>query len=106
MQRRQARLRREYLYKKSLEEQKSQLADNKRKVKNAMNEDKAIPTELRDDAHNLHDKLQFDDAEHQGISSHVDDEYAYAGSKEPKILLTTARNPSSRLGQFAKVCSV
>lgn len=34
----------------------------------------------------------------------MDDEYATAGVKDPKILLTTARDPSSRLAQFAKVC--
>lgn len=33
----------------------------------------------------------------------MDDEYATAGVKDPKILLTTARDPSSRLAQFAKV---
>lgn len=32
----------------------------------------------------------------------MDDEYASAGVKDPKILLTTARDPSSRLAQFAK----
>lgn len=35
----------------------------------------------------------------------MDDEYAQAGVKDPKILLTTARDPSSRLAQFAKVSS-
>jgi U3 small nucleolar ribonucleoprotein protein IMP4 len=35
-------------------------------------------------------------------STHVDDEYAYAGMHDPKILITTSRDPSSRLQQFAK----
>ncbi len=35
--------------------------------------------------------------------THVDDEYAHAGEVDPKVLLTTSRNPSSRLVQFAKV---
>ncbi len=35
--------------------------------------------------------------------SHVDDEYAHAGEVDPKVLITTSRNPSSRLVQFAKV---
>lgn len=34
--------------------------------------------------------------------SHVDDEYALAGSREPKICITTSRDPSSRLKQFTK----
>lgn len=35
--------------------------------------------------------------------SHVDDEYAHAGEADPKVLITTSRDPSSRLTQFAKV---
>lgn len=32
----------------------------------------------------------------------IDDEYLYAGVKDPKLVLTTSHNPSSRLKQFAK----
>lgn len=32
-----------------------------------------------------------------------DDEYGQAGIQEPRILITTSRDPSSRLQQFAKV---
>jgi U3 small nucleolar ribonucleoprotein protein IMP4 len=35
-------------------------------------------------------------------TSHVDDEYANAGIVDPKILITTSRDPSSRLIQFSK----
>ena len=34
--------------------------------------------------------------------THVDDEYASASSRDPKIMITTSRDPSSRLTQFAK----
>ncbi|KAJ9519301.1 hypothetical protein QJQ45_023100 [Haematococcus lacustris] len=34
--------------------------------------------------------------------THVDDEYAHAGEVDPKVLVTTSRDPSSRLVQFAK----
>ena len=34
--------------------------------------------------------------------SHIDDEYAHAGERDPKVLVTTSRDPSSRLTQFAK----
>ena len=33
----------------------------------------------------------------------VDDEYRWAGVEDPKIMITTARDPSSKLKQFAKV---
>jgi hypothetical protein len=36
------------------------------------------------------------------LRTHVDDEYAHAGERDPKILITTSRDPSSRLTQFAK----
>jgi U3 small nucleolar ribonucleoprotein protein IMP4 len=32
----------------------------------------------------------------------VDDEYAGIGLQDPKVLVTTSRDPSSRLSQFAK----
>ena len=34
--------------------------------------------------------------------THVDDEYAQAGVRDPKVCVTTARDPSSRLKQFSK----
>jgi U3 small nucleolar ribonucleoprotein protein IMP4 len=36
------------------------------------------------------------------LHTHIDDEYARAGVDDPKILLTTSRDPSSRLLQFVK----
>lgn len=38
-------------------------------------------------------------------ASHFDDEYSRAGIMDPKILITTSREPSSKLLQFAKVLS-
>lgn len=39
-------------------------------------------------------------------TNHIDDEYSKAGMRDPKILITTSRDPSSRLMQFAKVSNV
>lgn len=36
------------------------------------------------------------------VATHVDDEYAWAGVEDPKIMITTSHSPSSRLKQFAK----
>jgi len=33
----------------------------------------------------------------------VDDEYKWAGVEDPKLMVTTSRDPSSKLKQFAKV---
>lgn len=34
----------------------------------------------------------------------IDDEYADIGVADPKLVITTSHNPSSRLIQFVKVC--
>jgi len=39
-----------------------------------------------------------------GVTNYIDDEYQLAGVDDPRILITTSRNPSARLKQFAKVC--
>ena len=43
---------------------------------------------------------------HSGVKSSIDDEYKWAGVEDPKIMITTSRDPSSRLKMFAKVCRV
>ena len=49
MLRRQARLRREYLYRKSLEGKEKEEYERKRQVKEALAEGKPLPTEVRRD---------------------------------------------------------
>lgn len=36
-------------------------------------------------------------------TTHIDNEYSRAGIQDPKIIITTSRDPSSKLLQFAKV---
>ncbi|RGB33165.1 anticodon-binding protein [Rhizophagus diaphanus] len=101
MIRRQTRLRREYLYRKTLETKEKQIYERKQKIKEAIREGKPIPTELRTEATKLQKDLNFDEAQPEP-TTHIDDEYANAGIYDPKILITTSRDPSSRLSQFAK----
>ncbi|KAJ1867882.1 snoRNA-binding rRNA-processing protein imp4 [Coemansia sp. RSA 989] len=95
------RLRREYLYKKSLETQERQTFEKKQKLKEALREGRAIPTELQNEAEELNQALKFDEAQ-TAFESTQDDEYARAGIYDPKVVVTTSRDPSSRLQQFAK----
>lgn len=93
-------------------------------------ENRLIPTEVRKDALELQKLLEFDDEGGEGelissymlvsevcfaeiwvppsyclgVSSHMDDEYKWAGVEDPKIMVTTSRDPSSRLKMFSKVC--
>lgn len=71
-------------------------------MKRALDENQKIPTDLRKDALELQKKLDWDDEGGEGVTSHIDDEYKWAGVEDPKIMVTTSRDPSSKLKQFAK----
>lgn len=117
MQRREARLRKEYLYRKSLEEKERRLFEQKSRLKKSLDSSEPIPHDLRNDAVDLAKKLAYDEAVaskieipqyvvnyqiYLGPKTSIDDEYAKSSLKDPKILVTTSRDPSSRLTQFAK----
>jgi len=104
--RRNTRLRREYLYRKSLEGKEREIYEKKRKLKKAMEEGKPIPTELRKEEADLREEMEFDDTLTTVPKSHIDDEYERAGIQDPKIFVSTSRDPSSRLTQFAKELSL
>ncbi|EPQ59305.1 Brix-domain-containing protein [Gloeophyllum trabeum ATCC 11539] len=101
MLRRQARERRQYIYAKSLESQERQTYERKRQLKDALASGKNLPTELRKQAKELGKDLVFDEAQTEP-TSHIDNEYSTAGIQDPKIVVTTSRDPSSKLLQFAK----
>lgn len=105
MLRRQARERREYIYKKSLEAKEHALFERKQKVRQLLAQGKPIPKELRGDGDgdlkSLARDLPVDEAQAEPGTS-IDDEYGRAGQYDPRVLLTTSRDPSSRLTQFAK----
>ncbi|KAG6964267.1 hypothetical protein JG688_00007774 [Phytophthora aleatoria] len=100
--RRNVRLRREYLYRKGLEGKERALYDHKQQLKEAIRSGKAIPTELRSVESKLRQEMEYDDEAHEKPLNHIDDEYKNAGMFDPKIAITTSRDPSSRLKQFAQ----
>jgi U3 small nucleolar ribonucleoprotein protein IMP4 len=103
MLRRNARLRREYLYRKGLEGKAKEEYEKKKEVAEALAAGKAIPTELKRVEASLREKIRGDDdATSADFRSTMDDEYARAGVSDPRILITTARSPSPKLMQFAK----
>ena len=97
--RREIRLRKEFLLKKQKEAKDVIVSEKKRKLKSAIDEGKSIPTEFVAEARQLHHEMELDIAPRPGS---VDDEYANIGQREPKVCITTSRDPSSRLKQFAK----
>ncbi|KAJ3247672.1 snoRNA-binding rRNA-processing protein imp4 [Chytriomyces hyalinus] len=101
MDRHNTRLRREYLYRKSLESQEKTIFERKARIRDALESGKAIPSDLKKDAALMKKDIFLDEAQ-ANPTSHIDDEYAQAGVNDPKVLITTSRDPSSRLQQFAK----
>lgn len=81
-------------------------------IKASLKEGKEIPTALQKKALRLMAAGDWDDpgpqlavelgGEAAGGSTNVDDEYRWAGVEDPKIVITTSRDPSSKLKQFAK----
>jgi len=97
MIRREARLRREFIYRKSLEAQQGAIQERRDRVKNALAKNSTIPTDLRKDAVSMVKDLAWG-----GQVDSVDDEYRWAGCEDPSVVVTTSRNPSARLKIFAK----
>ncbi|KAH7726547.1 brix domain-containing protein [Aphelenchoides avenae] len=97
MIRREARMRREYIYRKSLEEKQSATQERRDKVKNAVLGNRPVPTDMRKDAVQL-----VKDSVWGAQMDNFDDEYRWAGVTDPKLVITTSRNPSAKLKMFAK----
>lgn len=103
MLRKLTRERREYLYRKSLEGKERLRYDQKRKIRKALEEGKPIPTELAASAEQLDKEIGLEDEQTSELRPvGFDSEYARAGIEDPRVFITTSREPSSRLTQFAK----
>ena len=100
--RRAARLRREYLYRKSLEGQAAKEETAKRLVKAAEEKGTKVATEVRNEYDRMKRKLDAEDVLTEGGPKAIDDEYATVGLYDPRVCVTTSREPSSRLKQFSK----
>lgn len=64
------------------------------KVRKAIDNDKALPTEIRKDKNQVMHDLELADDKTIVARSHIDDEYEEAKYRDPKILITTSRNAS------------
>lgn len=102
MNRRQARLRREFIYRKSVEDKERSIQVKKDQIRKALDESTPIPTHLRKEATDIEKSLAWDDQGGEGVTTSEDDEYKWAMVEDPKVMVTTSRDPSSKLKQFAK----
>ncbi len=108
--RREIRLRKEFLFKKQQGANEAVRNEKKRAIKRALEMQTSVPTELRNEARTLKKELELDlkplESFEKDEVQAVDDEYAQIGIREPKVCVTTSRDPSSRLKQFAKEIKV
>jgi hypothetical protein len=88
MNRRVSRLRREYLYRKSLQGAQSEEYEKKRAIRQALQEGKALPNELRKEAAALKRKVDLEDDNTAVQRTNVDDEYGDLGVVDPQARLT------------------
>jgi U3 small nucleolar ribonucleoprotein protein IMP4 len=94
MIRKNIRLRKEYLYAKSNELQQKTDQDKRYKMQNAKDNDRKAPNELRKEVGKVEHDLELADKKTIHARSHIDDEYEDSNFRDPKIFVTTSRNPS------------
>lgn len=94
MIRKNIRLRKEYLYNKSKEIKEREQSERLHKIRNAIDNDKRIPTEYKGEKEKLLHDLELADDNTIVARTHIDDEYEEAKYRDPKVLVTTSRNAS------------
>ncbi|KAM5442305.1 snoRNA-binding rRNA-processing protein imp4 [Microsporum ferrugineum] len=109
MIRRQARERRDYLYRKALQLKDASIAERRAKLKESLASGKPLDPSIANDR-KLREDFKYDESLQTadpkakgGEEIDIDDEYAVtSGLVDPRPLVTTSRDPSSRLSTFAK----
>lgn len=101
-QRRQARERRDYLYRRALLLRDASIAEKRAQLKASLASGKPLDPSIANDK-TLREDFKYDESKDKDTDMDVDDEYALtSGLIDPRPLVTTSRSPSARLGAFAK----
>lgn len=101
MLRKQARERREYLFRKAQQLREQNTISKRQQLAASLATGKPLPKEIAED-NQLQKDFLYDEST-QAANVELDDEYsALSGLVEPRIVITTSRNPSTRLSQFTK----
>ncbi|KAE8355049.1 anticodon-binding protein [Aspergillus coremiiformis] len=109
MLRRQARERRDYLYRRALLLRDASIAEKRAQLKASLASGKPLDPSIADDK-KLREDFKYDESlptsdkkSKDADMLDLDDEYALtSGIVDPRPIVTTSRNPSVRLGVFAK----
>ncbi|KAF5300589.1 hypothetical protein FQA39_LY19137 [Lamprigera yunnana] len=98
---------------KNQEDKQKSIQDKKDRIKEEFRAKCTDSVRLRKDALRLQRKAEWEDSGPEAavliggesggaFANSQDDEYRYAGVEDPKIVITTSRDPSSRLKMFVK----
>jgi U3 small nucleolar ribonucleoprotein protein IMP4 len=98
MFRREIRERREMLFRKKKEQTQQALQERREFIKNAIDKGQPLPRDMRKKSEQMAENASWG-----GQIDNVDDEYRWAGCQDPKVVITTSRDPSSSLKRFVKV---
>ncbi|KAF4125686.1 U3 small nucleolar ribonucleoprotein IMP4 [Geosmithia morbida] len=104
MIRKQARQRRDYLYRRALLLRDAEISEKRAKLRASLASGKPLDPEIANDKA-LRKDFQYDESVDKDTNEQldIDDEYAQlSGVVDPRVLVTTSRDPSSRLASFAK----
>ncbi|TQS38412.1 hypothetical protein Golomagni_01082 [Golovinomyces magnicellulatus] len=105
MNRKQARLRRDYLYRRALTLRDAEISEKRAKLRASLASGKPLDPEIANDLR-LREDYKFDESKSDLTAQEaldLDDEYAQlSGIIDPRVLITTSRDPSTRLSSFAK----
>ena len=91
---RNIRQRKEYLYSKAQEAKEKEKQDRRFRVKNSIDNDQRIPNEYKNQKDEAIRDLELADDQTMARRTAIDDEYEQSKYRDPKLLITTSRNPS------------
>ncbi|KAK3377908.1 anticodon-binding protein [Podospora didyma] len=103
MIRKQARQRRDYLYRRALLLKDAEVAEKRAKLRASLASGKPLDADVANDKQ-LRKDYDYDMARDiDEDANDIDDEYSeLSGVIDPRVLVTTSRDPSSRLQSFSK----
>ena len=105
MQRKQARQRRDYIHRKAITLRDAEITEKRAKMRAALAHGKPLDPAIANDK-KLREDYNYDESRADVTVEEqldLDDEYAQlSGIVDPRILVTTSRDPSTRLASFAK----
>ena len=104
-QRKNTRQRRDYLYRRALTLQQAEISEKRSKLRASLASGKPLDPTISNDK-KLRADYKYDESRPELTLEeelNLDDEYSHlSGIVDPRVLITTSRDPSSRLSSFSK----